>query len=276
MEENNTRDFIFAGIPVILGAVLLTRIMGNVVNMCYNALGNTDGYSAKTIITFITAAVCGFLIGYGLIALSAVYGGSVWGVRVFPSIGGIVSKILSVLGLLIAGGLIIVLVGEVFYLLFHGEPLAFFLGFVICFAFMFIGLFMANRIIIKTNRRRTNALKLEKIPLFKEIADNTGVATFIVVSFEGVALYDRPDNCYAVYFYEDYQLTPLKKISEFALVSGYFVQKYRKFYTAEVKQEVIPEKVGQTAVEVGMGGMGSARTRKLSTQNFSSCILTKK
>ena len=210
-------------------------------------------------VPLVISVVGGFLLGFSYLLFTSVYGGKVWGIKVKSSTSGKIMQLLSIIGLVVGGYSVVSTGLVVFVSLFRFDMITLItniVGFVIPLA---IGPFVAKIIAEKALAKTDTAFHFGELEIFKEIDKNIDSASDFVVGFEGVALFNSANYCYAVYLYENYQLGTLTKPEEVALVGTYFVQKYADKFTFKVDVEVIPGEPGQTVVAVGTGGIGVAR-----------------
>ena len=161
-------------------------------------------------------------------------------------------------------------------LIFSGKIVLALILIVLNVVFGIIGVKLAGKLSVKDVARQTNALFFGEVDLFKEIDANMDEATRFLVTFEGVALFNKTNYCFAVYRYEDYQLGELVLPEEVAMVGMYFLQKYRDQFKLKLDVEVIPGEPGKTAVAFGTGGIAVAHTKGTTSQrNFRSYIFTR-
>lgn len=125
--------------------------------------------------------------------------------------------------------------------------------------------------------KANNTAVLGSLPFFQSVEEQLDEATTFVVSFEGIALMDRMNYCYAVERFEDHRMGSLTRPSEVAMVGMYFVQKYHDKFTYKVDVEVIPGTPGQTVTMIGSGGINFAHVQGTPDQRlFRSYIFTRK
>ena len=221
--------------------------------------------------------VGGFMLGASYLWFTSVFSGKVWGIKVNSSASGKALQFVSAVGLFI-GGYAVVSTGLIAVVsLFRFDFVALIANLVGFLAALAIGPFVAKAIAEKLLSSSGTALHLGEIAMFKEIDENIEGASDFVVGFEGVALFNSANYCYAVYRYEDYQLGELTSPAEVALVGTYFVQKYHDKFTFKVDVEIIPGEPGQTTVTVGSGGIQVERTDGTADQSlFRSYIFKRK
>lgn len=122
-----------------------------------------------------------------------------------------------------------------------------------------------------------NTAVLGSLPFFQRVEAQLMNATYFVVSFEGIALVDHMNYCYALERYESYRMGSLSTPNEVAMVGMYFVQKYNHLFNFTVDVERIPGTPGQTITLIGSGGVNYAYTRGTPDQAiFRSYIFTRK
>lgn len=222
-------------------------------------------------------AIGGFMVTFGLMLFTSVYGGKVWGIRVPAPASSALMVVLGLFGVVLGGYASVHLVMLLISCLSGTE----FSDFLICLAlyvvFLLVGAFVSKPILEKITANQTNGAVLAQLPIFQAVDANMANAAFFVVGFEGVALFSGTNYCYAVYRYTDYQLGELSTPDEVALVGTYFCQRYHQNFTFKVDTEVIPGTPGQTVVAVGTGGIAVARTQGVPDQRlFRSYIFTRK
>lgn len=212
-------------------------------------------------VPLVVSIVGGFALGFSYLFATCVIGGRVWGIKIKSSTSERIIQFLSYIGLIIGGYSVISTGLTVVISLFNFNIVASIVnlvGFLLALAIgPFVAKVLGDRVTIKNN----NAMHLGELEVFKEIDASIGDASDFVVGFEGVALFNSANYCYAVYLYEDYQLGSLTTPNEVALVGMYFVQKYHDNFTYKVDVEVIPGEPGKTVVAVGTGGIGVARVQ---------------
>ena len=145
------------------------------------------------------------------------------------------------------------------------------------FGTIFLSAFLAQKHSIAKLIRYKNSFVLGELPFIQQVEAQMDECVRFVVSFEGIALINNMNYCYAVERYEDYQMGSLSVPQEVALVGMYFVQKYHNQFDFKVDMEVIPGQPGQMTTVVGTGGVGFAYTKGTKTQRiFRSYIFTRK
>lgn len=122
-----------------------------------------------------------------------------------------------------------------------------------------------------------NTAILGNLPFIQRVEAQLMNATYFIVSFEGIALVDRMNYCYALERYENYRMGSLSTPNEVAMVGMYFVQKYHHLFDFTVDMERIPGTPGQTITIVGSSGVNYAFTKGTPDQQiFRSYIFTRK
>lgn len=227
--------------------------------------------------SIVVCAIGGFMVTFGLMLFTSVYGGKVWGIRVPAPAYASLMVIVGMLGIVLGGYAAVHLVMLLISCLSGTE----FSDFLICLALyiglLVVGAFASKPILEKIESNQTNGAVLAQLPIFQAVDANMANAAFFVVGFEGVALYSGTNYCYAVYRYTDYQLGELSTPNEVALVGMYFCQKYHQDFTFKVDEEVIPGTPGQTVMAVGTGGVAVARIQGVPDQRlFRSYIFKRK
>ena len=114
----------------------------------------------------------------------------------------------------------------------------------------------------------TNAFILGELPFVKHIEAQMDQARSFAVGFDGIALYNDMDYCYAVVHYEDFQMGPLKEANEVALMGLYFVQKYHQRFSFVIDTVYIPGEPGQRVTVVDSSGYHVAYTEGTSGQSI--------
>lgn len=112
----------------------------------------------------------------------------------------------------------------------------------------------------------TNASVLESLPIVQSVEAQIHEAASFVVSFEGIALVNAQNYCFALERYTDYRLGELTTPQEVALIGMYFVQKYHKQFKFAVDFERIPGTPGQVVTFIGPGGVYVGRTKGTAPQ----------
>jgi len=123
----------------------------------------------------------------------------------------------------------------------------------------------------------TNTEVLSSLPFVQSVEAQMDQAAAFVVSFEGIALINNMNYCYALERYEDYQMGALTSPNEVAMIGMYFVQKYHHLFNFTVDMERIPGTPGQSVTIVGSSGVHFAYSKGTPDQAiFRSYIFTRK
>ncbi len=231
----------------------------------------------KDIPAWLVATVGAFALGASIMCYTAVYGATVWGIKIKASAKGNIIFGSSILGLVIGGYSIVYMIIAFIGCIGTGKFTEFFIYLAMFVVIGLLSMSIAKILLEKSVAFGTNYASLNPLPIFDEIDKNLADAQKFVVSFEGVALINNANYCYAVYFYEDYQLGSLTTVNEVALVGGYFCQRYSDRYTFKVDMEKIPGEPGQSKITIDGGGIEITHTPGTYTQlNFRSYIFHKK
>ncbi len=228
-------------------------------------------------ISMLFAVLGGFCLGFGIMLFTSVYSGTVWGIRIKATLSARVKVWLGFFGVIFGGISLVVTMLKVVVSLFGGDFATLLIHLIPFGLLAAISPYIAKIYLEKTCASGNEGLVLGQLPLFQEIDAAMVTASHFVVGFEGVALYNTANYCYAVYRYTNYQLGELTTPAEVALVGSYFVQKYHEKFTFNLQFEVIPGEPGHTVVAVGTGGIGIARVQGTKDQKlFSSYVFTRK
>ena len=115
------------------------------------------------------------------------------------------------------------------------------------------------------------------LPFVQSVEAQMDQAAAFVVSFEGIALINNMNYCYALERYEDYQMGALTSPNEVAMIGMYFVQKYHHLFNFTIDMERIPGTPGQSVTIVGSSGVHFAYSKGTPDQAiFRSYIFTRK
>lgn len=224
-----------------------------------------------------------FLVAYTGYNIQLVTNGIIWGIQVPPSKKQKSFKTRNRIGFVIGMIAFVLMIGPACNQLFH---LLVTNGFIFAVVYVFIWVidfFIAMKIAERSAKKElysgkeTNAFVLSELPFVKSVEAQMDDAKAFVVSFEGIALANKMNYCYAVERYEDYQMGSLTSPKEVALIGMYFVQKYHDLFSFKVDMETIPGTPGQTVVAFGTGGIGVAHVKGTRDKKiFRSYIFTRK
>lgn len=219
-----------------------------------------------------------FVFGGGY-KTTAVFGGSIWGIRVPVSKRQKIWKAVNVI-LLLAGFIVFVsflgmAIGSLIQLLFSGlggliYVLAFVIGFFVV-AIVSVKLALRELSRGKITANDTNALVLGNLPIIQNVEAQLSQASAFVVTADGIGLINAQNYCFAAELYNDYQLGTLTSAKEVALVGMYFVQKYHdQFnYKVDFERTYYP---GETITFIGSGGVYVGHTKSRIESQFKSYI----
>lgn len=221
-----------------------------------------------------------FYTGYDFVL---VYSGVIWGIRIETSPTQKRRKALHltlfILALIIWNILIIPAITGFFVLIFEYGLIATLLYCLSAVAVIFLAAFTAKRNAEKrmSSGKETNAAVLGTLPFVKAVENNLPEASCFIVSFEGIALMNTMNYCFALVRYTDFGLGSLTSPREVALIGMYFVQKYGNQFDFKVDMAEIPGTPGKTIVVYGSGGIHTAYVGGTSgTRIFRSYIFTRK
>lgn len=210
------------------------------------------------------------------------FSGVIWGIQVpcSPKQKAFMNRnrILFIVSLVAFIALFVPSIGALFSLLFKKFLLVliYIAAWVGC---AFLGSFLASRRAMHSPllEEETNAAVLGNLPFVKSVESQMDQATSFIVSFEGIALINHMNYCYALERYENYQMGSLTTPDEVAMIGLYFVQKYHDKFDFKVDIEVIPGEPGQTVTFVGTAGINQAYISGTPDQRiFRSYIFTRK
>lgn len=233
-------------------------------------------------IILILELVAIFLVMYNGYKVMLVDHGIIWGIAIKQSskqkVESTHCKLLLIIGIILFIILSIPALAQFFSLLIK----SFILG--MLYAVVWILAFAISAVLAKSHtmksldsEQETNALILGELPIMKKIESEMDEAVSFVVSFEGVALVNKMNYCYAVERYEDYKMGSLTTPNEVALVGLYFVQKYNDKFNFKVDMETIPGTPGQMVTAFGTGGFNVAYVEGTPDKRiFRSYIFTRK
>lgn len=219
---------------------------------------------------------------YSTLCTKLHFSGVVWGIRIQPTPKQkafmIRHRILMVLGYIAAIVSAPALFMSLLKLLFTN-----FMGILIFFAAFFgcaiLSCFIASKRAVHSPllEKENNTAVLGSLPFIQRVEAQLMNATYFIVSFEGIALVDRMNYCYALERYENYRMGSLSTPNEVAMVGMYFVQKYHHLFDFTVDMERIPGTPGQTVTIVGSSGVNFAFSKGTPDQQiFRSYIFTRK
>lgn len=223
-----------------------------------------------------------FLAMYAGYNCQLVTDGVIWGIPVPPSKAQkkfkTVNRILLVLGLALFIILTVPAFKAVISLLFQSFLIA-----VIYAVIWGLDFLAAARIAQKQamknlySGKETNTFVLSDLPFVQKVESEMEECVSFVVSFEGIALVNKMNYCYAVERYEDFQMGSLTSPKEVALIGMYFVQKYHEQFNFKVDMETIPGTPGQMVTAFGTGGFNVAYVKGTRDKKiFRSYIFTRK
>lgn len=238
-------------------------------------------------LVFVLELVALFLSAYTGYNIQLVTDGVVWGILVPPSKTQKSFKVRNRIGFAIGIIAFILLIVPTFQGLFGllaRRGVIFAVLFAIIYVIiLYLDFSIAMKIAEKSNMKalnsdkETNTYVLSELPFVKSVESQLNDAEYFVVSFEGIALANKMNYCYAVERYNDYQMGSLTSPKEVALIGMYFVQKYHNIFQFKVDMETIPGTPGQMVVAFGTGGIGVAHVKGTRDKKiFRSYIFTRK
>ncbi len=252
--------------------------MGNLyyLMLIFGALVGTITINFEPTVTILCCTLGAVIFGFSIYCTKSVFGGVIWGRKISSPAILTIMRIFSVFGMFVGGFSCMTVVIYGFFMLFDD-----FVTGLIYLALMLVvtivSILVTSKITTKVVAKSKHAISLGELEIFKEIDSTINQAQKFVVSFEGVALMNSANYCFALYRYDDYQLGELSLPNEVALVGTYFVQKYNDLFKFKVDMEVIPGEPGQTAVAFGTGGIAIAHTSGTKDKRlFRSYIFTKR
>lgn len=230
------------------------------------------------------------LVAYTGYNIQLVVDGVIWGIRVSPSKTQKSFKIRNMVGFVIGMIALFIMIVPVFRevcnLFIRNTMMNPIMGIVSVALYgliWFLVFFIAAKIAEKSSKkklysgRETNTYVLSELPFVKSVEAQMNDAEYFIVSFEGIALANKMNYCYAIERYENYQMGALSSPKEVALIGMYFVQKYHDSFKFKVDMETIPGAPGQTVVAFGTGGVGVAHVKGTRDKKiFRSYIFTRK
>lgn len=224
-----------------------------------------------------------FLVAYTGYNIQLVTDGVIWGIRVPPSKAQKGFKTWNMIGFVVGMIVFILMIVPAFRELVNlimKDGFLFAVLYVFVWAFSF---FIAMKIAEKLQKKKlysgkeTNTFVLSDLPFVKSVEAHLNEAEYFIVSFEGIALINKMNYCFALERYENYHMGSLTSPKEVALIGMYFVQKYHDTFNFKVDMETIPGEPGQTVVAFGTGGIGVAHVKGTRDKRiFRSYIFTRK
>ncbi len=220
------------------------------------------------------------IMTYSLYVSMCVQGGVIWGIRVPASRRGQISRIISwvLLILSIAAFAALVVPTARSALALAMSNILFLIIYIAVFAgTIYLTAWIAQKLTLHSTKRDKNAAILGELPFVKSVESQMDQAHAFIVSFEGIALVNQMNYCFAVERYEDYQMGSLTSPKEVALIGMYFLQKHHKQFRFKLDMEVIPGEPGQLVTAVGSGGINVAYVHGTKDKRiFRSYIFTRK
>lgn len=244
-----------------------------------------ENFLFNGILPFLFLVAYVFLIGivmYTGFNLKLVTGGMIWGIPVQASLKQQKVRKRSLILLIVALALLVALFVTAFSTFVSLLISHFIMALVIVILFFtafIVGTNTANKRAMQRLEDRTenNAMVLDTLPIMQNVATQIDRAAYFVVSFEGIALFNDANYCYAIERYEDYQLGELTTPAEVALVGMYFVQKYGDRFSFKVDMAVIPGTPGEVHTSIGLNGVHVQYTRGTRDKHlFRSYIFTRR
>lgn len=210
------------------------------------------------------------------------FSGVIWGIQIpySPKQKAFMkrNRILLVLSMIAFFALILPTIGALFSLLFESFflVLVYIVLLIVC---VFVCSYAASKKAMHSPllKEETNASVLGNLPFVQSIEAQMDLAAAFIVSFEGIALINNMNYCYALERYENYRMGSLTSPNEVAMIGMYFVQKYHHTFDFVVDMERIPGTPGQSVTIVGSSGINFAYSKGTPDQQiFRSYIFTRK